>query len=110
MTDGRYDVAIIGAGVVGCAIAREFSRYRLDAILVEALSDIGGGASKGNSAILSTGSDTPPGSLERRLVTRGHERYRAEAPGLGLPAQAKALRLARNKTVRMEQHPRLPNL
>ncbi len=85
MTGERYDVAIIGAGVVGCAIAREFSRYRLRAILIEALSDLGGGASKGNSAILSTGSDTPIGSLECRLVTRGHERYRAEAPGLGLP-------------------------
>lgn len=81
----RYDIAIIGAGVVGCAVAREFSRHRLRTILIEALSDLGGGASKGNSAVLSTGSDTPPGTLECRLVTRGHERYRQEAPTLGLP-------------------------
>jgi len=81
----RFDIAIIGAGVVGCAIAREFSRYRLDTILIEARSDLGDGASKGNSAVLSTASDTPYGTLECRLVTRGHERYRREAPGLGLP-------------------------
>ncbi|MBI3503603.1 MAG: NAD(P)/FAD-dependent oxidoreductase [Proteobacteria bacterium] len=79
------DVAVVGAGVVGCAIARELSRYQLRTILIEARSDLGDGASKGNSAILSTGADTPFGTLECRLVTRGHERYLAEAPALGLP-------------------------
>jgi glycerol-3-phosphate dehydrogenase len=78
----RCDIAIVGAGVVGCAIAREFSRYDLRTILIEARSDLGDGASKGNSAILSTGADTPFGTLECRLVTRGHERYLAEAPSL----------------------------
>lgn len=80
-----YDIAIIGAGVVGCAIARELSRYQLRAIVLEADSDFGNGASKGNSAILSTGSDTPYGTLECRLVRRGHRRYVAEAPAMGLP-------------------------
>lgn len=82
---GSYDIAIVGAGVVGCAIARELSRYELRAILIEARSDLGDGASKGNSAILSTGADTPFGTLECRLVTRGHERYLVEAPSMGLP-------------------------
>jgi glycerol-3-phosphate dehydrogenase len=81
----RFDVAVIGAGVVGCAIARELSRYRLRTALIEALSDLGDGVSKGNSAVLSTGADTPFGSLESRLVARGHERYLAEAPAMGLP-------------------------
>ncbi len=81
----RYDIAIVGAGVVGCAIAREMSRYALRTVLIEARSDLGDGASKGNSAILSTGADTPFGTLECRLVTRGHERYLAEAPAMGLP-------------------------
>ncbi len=84
MTD-PLDLAIIGAGVVGCAVAREFSRYRVRAILLEARKDLGDGASKGNSAVLSTGSDTPPGTLEYRLVSRGHARYLAEAPAMGLP-------------------------
>ena len=83
--NARYDVAIIGAGVVGCAIARELSRYTLRTLLIEAASDLGDGVSKGNSAVLSTGADTPFGTLECRLVTRGHERYLAEAPAMGLP-------------------------
>jgi len=80
-----YDIAIIGAGVVGCAVARDLSRYALRTVLIEARSDFGDGVSKGNSAVLSTGSDTPFGTLESRLVTRGHERYLAEAPAMGLP-------------------------
>lgn len=85
---GRYDVAIIGAGVVGCAVARELSRYELRTILIEARSDLGDGVSKGNSAVLSTGADTPFGSLECKLVARGHQRYLAEAPAMGLPIKA----------------------
>lgn len=84
---GRFDVAIVGAGVVGCAVARELSRYELRTILIEARSDLGDGVSKGNSAVLSTGADTPFGSLECRLVARGHQRYLAEAPAMGLPIQ-----------------------
>jgi len=83
-----YDIAIIGAGVVGCAIARAFSRYDLKVVVLEADSDIGNGASKGNSAVLSTASDTPSGTLEQQLVKRGHALYRAEAPGLGLPIES----------------------
>jgi glycerol-3-phosphate dehydrogenase len=81
----RFDVAIVGAGVVGCAVARELSRYTLRTVLIEAGRDLGDGVSKGNSAVLSTGADTPFGTLECRLVARGHERYLAEAPGMGLP-------------------------
>jgi glycerol-3-phosphate dehydrogenase len=86
--NASYDIAIIGAGVVGCAIARELSRYELRTVLIEARSDLGDGASKGNSAVLSTGADTPPGTLECRLVTRGHQRYRDEAPAMGLPIRS----------------------
>jgi glycerol-3-phosphate dehydrogenase len=80
-----YDVAIVGAGVIGCALARELSRYDLRTILLEAKTDLGDEASKGNSAILSTGADTPFGSLECDLVRRGYDRYLDEGPALGLP-------------------------
>ena len=53
----RYDVAVVGAGVVGCAIAMELSRYAIRTILIEARSDIGAATSKANSAILHTGFD-----------------------------------------------------
>jgi glycerol-3-phosphate dehydrogenase len=85
MTAETFDIAIVGAGVIGCAVARELSRYELATILLEANSDLGAESSKGNSALMCSGYDTPHGSLERRLVRRGYARYLAEAPALGLP-------------------------
>jgi glycerol-3-phosphate dehydrogenase len=80
-----YDIAIIGAGVVGTAIAFELSRHILDIVLLEARPDPGDEASKGNSALMCTGVDAPAKTLERQLVRRGYERYMREAPRLGLP-------------------------
>jgi glycerol-3-phosphate dehydrogenase len=68
-----YDVAVIGAGVVGAAIARELSRHELKVALIEGGSDVGAGTSKANTAILHTGFDATPGTLEARLVHRGYE-------------------------------------
>lgn len=82
-----FDVAVVGAGVVGCAIARELSRYRLSCVLLEAGSDVGAGTSKANTAIWHTGFDAPPGTLEARLVRRGHQLLGEEAPALGIPLE-----------------------
>lgn len=84
MTD-RYDIAIIGGGVVGTAIAQELSHYRLRSVLLEAKPELGEESSKGNSALMCSGVDVPAGTLERQLVRRGYERYIGEAPGMGLP-------------------------
>ncbi len=81
----HFDIAIIGAGVVGSAIARDLSRYELKTALLEANPDFGDESSKGNSALMTEGHDTPAGTLERQLVVRGYRRYMAEAPALGLP-------------------------
>lgn len=69
----EYDVAVIGAGVVGCAIARHLSATDASVVLLEARADIGDATSKANTAILHTGFDATPGSLESRLVARGFE-------------------------------------
>jgi glycerol-3-phosphate dehydrogenase len=79
-----YDVAVIGAGVVGAAIAVELSGYRLDCVLLEAAGDVGAGTSKANTALLHTGFDAKPGTLEARLVRRGHQLMRERAPALGI--------------------------
>jgi glycerol-3-phosphate dehydrogenase len=71
--DAPYDVAIIGGGVVGTAIARQCARYRLQTVLLERARDVGTGTSKANTAIVHTGFDTEPGSLESTLVRRGHQ-------------------------------------
>ena len=67
-----YDVAIIGAGAVGSAIARELSRYDMNVVLLEANSDVGMGTSKASTAIWHTGYDATPGSLESALLKRSY--------------------------------------
>ena len=68
-----FDVAIIGAGVVGCAVARVLSHHDLKVALIDSAPDVGAGTSKANTAILHTGFDATPGSIESRLVARGYE-------------------------------------
>ena len=86
-TPVRYDVAIVGAGVVGAALARALAHYRLDVVLLEAGDDVGAGTSKANTAILHTGFDTKPGSLESRLVRRGYALLSAYGPVAGIPIE-----------------------
>src|SRR5215217_4089042 len=81
------DVVIVGAGVVGAAIARELSGYRLDMTLLEAGPDVGAGTSKANTALLHTGFDAKPGTLEARLVARGYELLSKYALGAGIPVE-----------------------
>src|SRR5204863_4526194 len=82
-----YDVAIVGAGDVGSAIARELARFDLRIALIEAGPDVGAGTSKANTAILHTGFDAKPGSLEARLVARGHDLLLAYAEEVGIPLE-----------------------
>lgn len=65
------DVVIIGAGVVGCAVARELSRWNLGIAVVEAASDVAEGASKANSAIVHAGFDAKPGTLKAKFNVWG---------------------------------------
>ncbi|MCX2181352.1 FAD-dependent oxidoreductase [Streptomyces sp. SKN60] len=85
--DDAYDVTVVGAGVVGCAIARELARHSLRVALVEANGDIGEGSSKANTAILHTGFDAVPGSLEARLVREGGQLLAAYAEETGIPVE-----------------------
>jgi glycerol-3-phosphate dehydrogenase len=78
---------VVGAGVVGAAIARELSRYHLTCVLLEAGNDVGTGTSKANTAIWHTGFDAKPGTLEARLVRRGHQLLAEQAPSLGIPLE-----------------------
>ena len=86
-TDRAADVTIVGAGVVGTAIARELSRYRLSVVLVDAANDVGTGTTKANTAILHTGFDAEPGSLESRLLRRGSALLRDYADRAGIPVE-----------------------
>jgi glycerol-3-phosphate dehydrogenase len=85
--DGAADVVIVGAGVVGTAIARTLARYELDCVLADAANDVGTGTSKANTAILHTGFDAKPGSLESRLLSRGSDLLREYAAAAGVPVE-----------------------
>ena len=68
-----YDVIVIGAGVSGCAIARQLSRYDVNACVLEKCEDVCEGTSKANSAIVHAGFDADEGSLMAKLNVRGNE-------------------------------------
>ena len=81
----QYDVAIVGAGVVGCAIARQLARYDLRIALIDAAEDVAMGASRANSAIVHPGYDCPPGSVEARMNVLGNALYRQWCDELDVP-------------------------
>jgi len=81
------DVLVIGAGVVGSAIARTLAYQALSCTLLDAGNDVGAGTSKANTAILHTGFDAEPGSLESSLVSRGSALLREYAARVGIPLE-----------------------
>ncbi|MEU9011636.1 FAD-dependent oxidoreductase [Streptomyces sp. NPDC048479] len=87
LPDTMHDVIVVGAGVVGSAIARELARHRLRTAFVDASDDVGNGTSKANTAILHTGFDAVPGSLESRLVRDGQRRLATYAAETGIPVE-----------------------
>ena len=79
------DIAIIGGGVVGCAVARRMTLEGASVVLIEKAADILDGASKGNSAILHTGFDAPVGTLEQKCVNEGYNEYLRIHKSFNLP-------------------------
>jgi glycerol-3-phosphate dehydrogenase len=69
----RYDVAIIGGGITGCAIARELSRYACRTILLERDIEVGFGTSKANSGIIHGGHHSDPSTLKGQLEWEGNQ-------------------------------------
>lgn len=79
-----YDVVIVGGGVVGCAAARELSRYRLRVALLEGGHDVSLGASRANSGIVHSGYDAKPDSVMAGLNVRGNALYERMCDELGV--------------------------
>ena len=80
-----YDVAIIGAGVVGSALFRELGKYRLSRVLIEKENDVALGCSRANSAIVHAGYDPPTGSLMARFNVAGNKMYPGLCAELSVP-------------------------
>ena len=95
----EFDVVVIGSGVVGCAMARRFTLEGARVLVLEKATDILDGASKGNSAILHTGFDAEPGSLEHSCIQAGYDEYHQIKDALNLPVlETGALVVAWNDT------------
>lgn len=79
----RYDIAIVGAGITGCAIARQLARYDKTICLIEATDDIALGASKANGGLIHAGYDPAPGTMKAKMNARGCELYGTWSKELG---------------------------
>ncbi|MEZ4620436.1 MAG: FAD-dependent oxidoreductase, partial [Caldilineaceae bacterium] len=69
------DVVIIGGGIIGTAIGRELSRYRLRVALLEKAAEVGFGTSKANSGIIHGGHHADPRTLKGKLEWSGNQRW-----------------------------------
>ena len=81
----RSEVLIIGAGVVGCTIARELAKFKIETVLLEKEPDVGSGVSKANSGVLHTGLYYPKGSLKAKLCVEGRLMFPELAKQLDVP-------------------------
>lgn len=80
-----YDIIIVGAGVVGSAIARELSRYNADILVLEKSEDICQGTSKANTALIHGGFDAKPGTLKAKLNVLGNQSMDKLSKDLNIP-------------------------
>jgi len=69
----QVDAVVVGAGVVGLAVARALARQGLETLVLERETAIGQGVSSRNSEVIHAGLYYPPGSLKARLCVRGKQ-------------------------------------
>lgn len=85
MPEDKYDVIIIGAGIVGSMIARTLSRYELDILLIEKEADVCMGTTAANTAIIHAGYDPVPGTLKAEMNIKGNRMWDTLAGELNIP-------------------------
>lgn len=81
----QWDVIVIGAGVVGSAVARELARYRLNVAVLEKELDVACGNSSRNTGMLHAGFTYKPGSLKAECAVEGNREFDRVAAELGVP-------------------------
>ena len=81
----RFDVAVIGGGLLGCFAARNLCRWNASVLLLEAREDVCTGISRANSAIIYPGYDHKPGTLKASMTVRGNEAFGRLCEELDVP-------------------------
>ena len=84
-TNNYYDMVIIGGGVVGCAIARELSKYKVNVAVLEKEDDVGWGISCRNSGVVHAGFNSKPGTLMAQFCIEGNKSFAALCSQLDVP-------------------------
>ena len=84
-TNNHYDVVIIGGGVVGCAIARELSKYKVSVAVLEKEDDVSWGISCRNSGVVHTGFNNKPGTLMAQFCVEGNKSFAELCRQLDVP-------------------------
>lgn len=79
------DVVVIGAGVIGCAVAREISRYCLKVVVLDRTADVATGTTKANSAIVHAGFDARPDTMKGKLNAKGNAMFDEWSKELDFP-------------------------
>ena len=82
-----YDIGIIGAGVIGCFLARDLAKYRLKVAVFEKNNDVGNEASGANSAIIHSGYDPLPHTNKAKYNVLGNQMYDQICKDLDVPFQ-----------------------
>lgn len=85
MMENYFDIIIVGAGAVGCAVARELSKYKLDIAVLEKESDVAAGTSGRNSAVVHAGFNNKTGSLMAKLCVEGNLGFEKVCKDLDVP-------------------------
>ena len=98
-----YDIIIIGAGVVGCAISRELSKYELKVLVIEKEDDVAGSTSKANSGVMHAGYHKAPGSLKAILNVAGHANFQRLSDELDFPIKFTGKLVVAKKEDEIEQ-------
>ena len=81
----KFDVIVIGGGILGCFAARNLRRWNISTLLVEKEDDICTGITRANSAVVYAGYDNKPGSLKAEMTVRGNARMEALCRELEVP-------------------------
>jgi len=84
-TNNHYDMVIIGGGVVGCAIARELSKYKVNIAVLEKEDDVGWGISCRNSGVVHAGFNNKPGTLMAQFCVEGNKSFTELCSQLDVP-------------------------
>lgn len=105
-----YDVSIIGAGIIGCSIARELSKYDLDVCVIEKESDVACGVSKANSGVVHSGIYYETGSLKAELCVEGNKKFPELCQQLDVPFERCGKHIVARRDLEVGELERLKNL